>query len=243
MFWEKLCVNNNPPKIVSQFFESLLYFFQNVFLNFKVRYEKRLWTEFLNGNILCHSILKCLYFSLKCIMCNCFKSTFLVTKIFSFAFSIAQVAFFYFTWLPFHQLIFTIFSLLPSFHAHCLFKHLSFVCKWSSVRLVSNMSQMIILGVLPLETAWEVWPVPPHRAAVLHITVSHFVSRGVTMTAICKRSFSMCNSLFSGVPLVLYVNVLRERVWDGDDLAVKRAWNLYVCHLCIKLMLQRIAYK
>lgn len=136
-----------PPKLSVNSLKVYCIFFQNVFLNFKVRYEKRLWTEFLNGNILCHSILKCLYFSLKCIMCNCFKSFFLVTKILSFAFSSPQVAFFYFTRLPFHQLIFALFSLLPSFHAHCLFEHLSFVCKWSSVRLVSNMSQMIILGV------------------------------------------------------------------------------------------------
>lgn len=50
------------------------------------------------------------------------------------------------------------------------------------------------------------------------------------MTAICKRSFSMCNSLFSGVPLVLYVNVLRERFWDGDNLAV-RGHEIYTFHL------------
>lgn len=67
-------------------------------------------------------------------------------------------------------------------------------------------------------------------AAVLHITVSHFVSRGDTMTAICKRSFSMCNSLFSGVPLVLYVNVLRGRFWNGDNLAV-RGHEIYTFRL------------
>lgn len=50
------------------------------------------------------------------------------------------------------------------------------------------------------------------------------------MTAVCKRSFSMCNSLFSGGPLVLYVNVLRERFWDGDNLAV-RGHEIYTFHL------------
>lgn len=159
---ERNYVWTTSQKLSVNFLKVYCIFFKMYSLIFKVRYEKRLWTEFLNGNILCHSILKCPYFSLKCIMCNCFKSIFLVPKIFSFAFSSPQVAFFYFTWLPFHQLIFTLFSLFPSFHAHCLFEHLSFFCKWSSVRLVSNMSQMIILGVLPLGPAWEVWPVPPH---------------------------------------------------------------------------------
>lgn len=244
MFWEKLCVNNNPPpNCQSILWKFTVFFFQNVFLNFKVRYEKRLWTEFLNGNILCHSILKCLYFSLKCITCNCLKSIFFSYK------KYLVLHFLVLRWLSFISLGFPFTS---SFLRYFLFCHLSMHTVYLSIYLLFargalwNLFQIchrwLFLGLCLWRWLGRCDLCHPIHAAVLHLPVSHFVSRAVTRTAICK-SFSVCNSLFSGVPLVLYVNVLRERVWDWDDLAVKRAWNLYTCHLCVKLMLQRIAYK
>lgn len=52
----------------------------------------------------------------------------------------------------------------------------------------------------------------PIHAAVLHVTVSSSILKAVMMTAICKRSFSKCNLLFSGVPFVLYADSLEKKI-------------------------------
>lgn len=73
------------------------------------------------------------------------------------------------------------------------------------MELVSNTSWMVVFGVLPLKAAQEACPVPPASAAALHITVLYLILKAVTVTAICKRSFDMCNSFFFQVSHWFYM--------------------------------------
>lgn len=113
------------------------------------------------------------------------------------------------------------------------------------MRLISNMSQMTCLRFCLSRELGKCALCYPTSASVMHVTVPHLILKGVMMTAICKRSFSMCNSLFSGVPIIYICECLEKNFGDGEMTQQLRRHGIYTFFTCVlsKLLLQRIAYK